>query len=194
MSKTTTRKKSATLSATKTLTTCAVLVALTVVISRLFGIMPSESARFSIEAVPIFLAGMLCGPLAGALVGFSADAIGTLFTPYGFNPLFSLPPILYGLCGGLFRSMLREKPSIFRTALAFAPAVIFGSILWQSATLAWVYGGGAFWPFFTTKLVERSIQFGVTYALDVMLVYLLQKSKVLESARLYAPSGKKEQI
>ncbi len=194
MSKTTVRKKPAALAATKTLTTCAALVALTVVISRLFGIMPSQSARFSIEAVPIFLAGMLCGPFAGALVGFSADAIGTLFTPYGFNPLFCLPPILYGVCGGLFRAKLREKPSIWRIALAFAPAVVFGSILWQSATLAWVYGGDAFRPFFTTKLVERSIQFGVTYVLDVTIVYLLQKSKVLESAKLYTPTERKERL
>ena len=57
---------------TRTLVYSALLAALSVVLARIFGMMPDESSRFSIEAVPIFLAGMLCGPLAGALVGFTA--------------------------------------------------------------------------------------------------------------------------
>ena len=39
-----------------------------------------------VEAVPIFLAGMFFGPIPGALVGFSADLVGCLFSGYGYNP------------------------------------------------------------------------------------------------------------
>ena len=42
-------------------------------------------------------------PVAGALVGFVADFVGCLFSGYGYNPLFCVPPILYGVCGGLLR-------------------------------------------------------------------------------------------
>ena len=52
---------------------------------------PNEVTRFSLEAVPIFLAGMLFGPLPGALTGFAADFIGCLFSPYGYNPIFCVP-------------------------------------------------------------------------------------------------------
>lgn len=175
------------LSATKTITTCALLTALTVVLARLLIPMPNETTRFSIEAVPVFIAGMLYGPVAGALVGFAADFIGCLFSPYPYNPIFCLPPILYGVCAGLFRTMLWKKASIFRIALAFLPAIALGSIVYQSFALSWVYGGDAFWVYLAEKLVARSIQFALTMALDVLIVFLLQKSRVFEVTRLATP-------
>ena len=99
-----------TISTTRTLTTCAVLTALTVVLARLVVPMPNEITRFSIEAVPVFLAGMLFGPVAGGLVGFASDFIGCVFlSAYPYNPVFCLPPVLYGLCAGFFRPMLLKK-------------------------------------------------------------------------------------
>ena len=94
---------------TKTLAYCALLAALSVVLARFLIPMPNVTTRFSIEAVPIFLAGMLFGPMAGGLVGFSADLVGCLFSGYGYNPLFCLPPILYGVFGGVFRRYLAQK-------------------------------------------------------------------------------------
>lgn len=176
--------KKSTLTATKTLTVCALLTALTVVLARLLIPMPNETTRFSVEAVPIFLAGMLFGPVAGGLVGFSADLIGCLFSAYPYNPIFCLPPILYGVCAGLFRPMLQKKMSIWRIALAFLPAIVLGSIGYQSFALAFVYGGDAFWAYLAEKLVARSIQFGVTMVLDVMIVFLLHKSRVFDAAKI----------
>ena len=45
---------------------CALLTALSVILARLLIPMPNEATRFSIEAVPIFIAGMLFGPLSPA--------------------------------------------------------------------------------------------------------------------------------
>ena len=103
--------KSKRVMSTKTIAYCALLAALSVVLARLVIPMPAADTRFSIEAVPIFLSGMLFGPLSGALVGFSADFVGCMFSPYGYNPLFCIPPILYGLFGGLFQKYLCEKVS-----------------------------------------------------------------------------------
>ena len=58
---------------TYALTVCALLTALSVVLARLLTIIPSEVSRFSLEAVPILLAGLLFGPLPGAAVGFAAE-------------------------------------------------------------------------------------------------------------------------
>ncbi|EKC69810.1 conserved hypothetical protein, membrane, partial [human gut metagenome] len=91
------------------LATSALLAAISVVLARLIIPMPNETTRFSLEAVPIFIAGMLFGPIPGALVGFVADFVGCLFSGYGYNPMFCIPPILYGLSAGLFRPMLVEK-------------------------------------------------------------------------------------
>ncbi len=171
----------------RTLATCAVLAAVSVVLARLIIPMPDVSTRFSLEAVPMFLAGMFFGPVPGALVGFTADMVGTLFSCYGYNPLFCVPPILYGLCAGLFRPLLAKKTTPVTIALAFLPAIVFGSILYQSWSLALVYGGEAFEAYFLTKLTTRSIQFGITLVLDVLVVWLLHRAKVFSAAKLWPP-------
>lgn len=165
---------------TKTLAYCALLAALSVVLARLIIPMPDESTRFSIEAVPIYMAGMLFGPLAGGLVGFAADFVGCMFSGYGFNPLFSLPPILYGVCGGLFRYFLANKVSVPRLILGFLPPVIFGSILYQSAALAYVYSSTTFMEYFILKLTTRSVQFAITMVIDAVVIYLLFKARIFD--------------
>ena len=164
---------------TYALTVCALLTALSVVLARLLTIIPSEVSRFSLEAVPILLAGLLFGPVPGAAVGFAADFIGCLFSPYGYNPIFCLPPILYGLWAGLLRGFVWQKPTVWRVALAVFPAALCGSVLWQSAALALVYGGEAKMAFFLTRLVSRSIQFAVTGVIDTAVVWLLLRRNAL---------------
>lgn len=164
---------------TYALTVCALLTALSVVLARLLTVIPSEVSRFSLEAVPILLAGLLFGPVPGAAVGFAADFIGCLFSPYGYNPIFCLPPILYGLWAGLLRGFVWQKPTVWRVTLAVFPAALCGSVLWQSAALALVYGGEAKLPFFLTRLAARSVQFAFTGAVDTVTVWLLARRNTL---------------
>ena len=148
------------------------------------GLRPDKVTRFSLEAVPIFLAGMLFGPLPGALTGFAADFIGCLFSPYGYNPNFCVSPILYGLCAGLFRPWLTRRCSPLRLAAAFLPAVVLGSILYQSFALAMIYSGEARQAYFLARLAARSVQFAITGVLDVLVVWLLQRSGALRAVGL----------
>ena len=164
---------------TYALTVCALLTALSVVLARVLTLIPAETTRISLEAVPIVLAGLLFGPLPGACVGFTADLIGCLFSPFGYNPIFCVPPILYGLLAGAVRRPVTERPALLRTALAFFPAAVLGSVLWQSMALALVYGGDAKQAFFLTKLVQRSIQFALTGAVDTLIVWLLLRRGAL---------------
>ena len=168
---------------TYSLTVCALLTALSVVLARVLTLIPAETTRISLEAVPIVLAGLLCGPLPGALTGFAADFIGCLISPYGYNPIFCVPPILYGLLAGLARRYVLEKPALPRTALAIFPAALLGSVLWQSMALALVYGGDAKQAFFVTKLVSRSIQFALTGAVDTVIVWLLLRRGALSGVQ-----------
>lgn len=170
---------------TKTLAYCALLAALNVVLSRLIGLMPNASSRFSIEAVPLFLAGMFFGPVAGGMVGFAGDFVGCLFSPFGYNPIFSVPPILYGVFGGLMRRYLSANVSIPRLAVAFLLPVVLGSILYQSATLAYMYYEGVFLDGFLFYLSTRSVQFAVTLVLDVLIIYFLFRSRIFHRAGLW---------
>ena len=167
---------------TKTLAYCALLAALQVAMARLFGLMPSEFTRFSIEAVPTVIAGILFGPVAGSLVGFTADLVGCLFSGYGYNPLFCIPPILYGVCGGLFRPLLAKRMNFWNILLTLLFPVAAGSILWQSFALGMVSGKG-FMFFFTT----RSIQFAITIVVDAVIIHLLFKTKVFRHMGVWPP-------
>lgn len=173
---------------TKTLAYCAMLTALSVVFARLIGLMPSESVRFSIEAVPIFLAGMLFGPLLGGCVGFAADFIGCLFSPYGYNPIFCIPPILYGVFAGLLRPLLRRQVSLWRLAIVWILPVVLGSLLYQSTALAYMYyKDGPFFQGFIYYLSTRTVQFAITYAADVVVTYLIFKAKLFDRMGVWNP-------
>lgn len=170
---------------TKMLATLALLAAIGVVLARFLVPMPNPYMRFSIEAVPIIVAGHLFGPLPGALVGFLADFVGCLFSSYGYNPVFSVPPILIGLCAGLLRGMLYKKVSFLRILASFLPAVVAGSVLWQSYWLAFFYGRHS-WLWF---LGTRSLQFAVTSLVNAAVIWGLFRSHVFESMHLWPPAS-----
>ena len=175
----------------KNLAVCAMLAALSVIFARLIVPMPNAFTRFSIEAIPIVIAGLLFGPLAGGIVGFVADLVGCLFSGYGYNPLFCVPPILYGVLPGLLRFLAVKKADIWRIALVYLPPVVIGSILYQSWSLAKVYNSkGTFAASFSYFLTTRSIQFAVTFVIDAVLTWLLFRSRLFERAGLFKTGDK----
>lgn len=155
----------------KTLVGSALLTALAVVLARLLSFAPTETTRYSLETLPILLAGLLFGPVAGALVGFASDFLGCLLSPWGYNPLLCLPPILLGLWAGFWRG--RPKNDWLRIAVALLPPIMLGYILEQSAALAFVYHPNTFLPSFVTNLAARGIQYGIIAAIDLLLAGLL---------------------
>ena len=169
---------------TKALACCALLAAISIVMARLLSYAQPGGVRWSLDKFPLFLSGLLFGPLAGCLTGFVADFTGSLMQ-FGFNPIFCPPAILYGLCGGLFQVFLAKKCSVFRLALSYLPAVVFGSILYQSAALAWVYSETAFWPAFYANLLSRGVQFAITLVLETAILYLLIKTKLFHRMGLW---------
>ena len=106
---------------TRMLVTMALLSAIEVVLARFIVPMPNPTMRFSIEAVPIIVAGYLYGPVAGAIVGLVGDAVGTLFSGYGYNPVFAVSPVAIGLCAGLLRALVIRKASYPRILASFLP-------------------------------------------------------------------------
>ena len=171
--------------ATRMLVTMALLSAIEVVLARFIVPMPNPTMRFSIEAVPIIVAGYIYGPVAGAIVGLVGDAVGTLFSGYGYNPLFAVPPMLIGLCAGLLRHLLYKKVSYLRILATFLPAVVLGSMLWQSYWLSFFYGTHSFVWF----LGSRAVQFAITSVVNAAVIFGLFKSRVFDVLHLWPPEG-----
>jgi len=185
------KKKQIRIIATRAIAYSALLAALSIVLARLLSFAPAPSTRWSLDKFPIFLAGMFFGPVVGGLTGLAADIVGCLFSPYGINPLLSLPAILYGVFGGVFRRQIAKKPVALWLILSYAVPVVFGSILYQSAALAWFYNPAAFAAAFTMNLATRGVQFAVVSTLEVAAVYLLLKTGIFNRAKIWPPAPKK---
>ena len=180
---------------TKTMAYCALLAALSVVLARLIVPMPNAFTRFSIEAVPVVLAGLLFGPLAGGMVGFSADLVGCLFSGFGYNPIFCVPPVLYGVCAGLFRRQVAKNNSLVWLVVSIIIPAVFGSILYQSAALSYIYRydpkvAGSFMQGMIFFLSTRSVQFAVTLVVDVIIIYSLLETRMFNRLGLWHTAKK----
>lgn len=176
---------------TKTVVYCALFTALSIVLARLLGIPIMADTRISLEAVPIILAGAMFGPVAGGLVGFTADFLGSLMT-FGFNPILCLPPVMIGVGTGLFRMYLGKKQSVLRWLVVEIPLFAIAYVLWQSFALTHVFGGtGAFWENYVLRLGLRSIQFSITVVVDVLIVYMLIATKIFHRINIWPPRGRR---
>ena len=176
--------------AVKNLASCALLAAVSIVMARLLSISTPDGIRWSADKFPLFLAGMLFGPLMGGMTGFVADLLGSLMQ-FGFNPFLCPPAILYGVFGGLFRWFLVKKFSVFRLGIAYLCPVAIGSILYQSCALAYFYFSGTFAAGLWYYLGTRTFQFSVMLVVEVLIVATLMKMNVFHRLGIWPPVKKK---
>ena len=91
----------------QTLAIAGVLVAMNIVLSRFVSIPIGTSLRISVSSVPIILAGIWLGPVAGGCCGFLGDLLGCLISGYAPNPLLSVSAILMGVLPALLLKLFR---------------------------------------------------------------------------------------
>ena len=116
--------------ATRVLTTAALLAALSAVI----GIVCKNLFTFNIyyrltfENAPIILAGLLYGPVVGAMVGICADAVSCLMSSNpALIPIISLGAASVGLISGLIPKIIRRGVKV-QTATAVVLAHLIGQV------------------------------------------------------------------
>ncbi|MGI6150807.1 MAG: folate family ECF transporter S component [Christensenellales bacterium] len=160
-----------TLSTTKRMVFCGLLVALGVILSgpleiplNFFGL---YSVSLSFGTVPVILAAVYYGPMYGALVGGLWDLLQALLFPMGgYNPLFTLSGAVIGLLPGLFFTK-GEKPTFLRVLAATAAGHIVGSVILNSLWMIVSYGT----PLEVAAI--RTLKGVVFIPLFASLVYLL---------------------
>ena len=171
---------------TKSIAYCAMLAALSIIMARLLSFSVAGGVRWSADKFPLFLAGLLFGPVMGAMTGFAADFLGSLMQ-FGFNPILCLPAILYGLFGGLFQRYLQKKFSLPRLALSYLFPIVIGSILYQSCALAYLYFDGTLAEGILYYLSTRSVQFAIMLAVECMIIYMLMRVNVFARLGVWPP-------
>ena len=164
---------------TKTMTALALLIALSVVLTRFLSYAPEGPLRMSIGNMPIVLAGILFGPIGGALAGFVADVVGASLQGFGINPLLIPTPILMGLIPGLLRPILSKQPaSYLKFVLVAILPYLIGSIGYQSYILYTMYGGSYPLGFIYGW---RAVIFTITPFVDTLIIYTLFHRGVFSS-------------
>ncbi len=89
------------------LVSCAMLIAIQIVLSRFLSI-STPIVKIGFDFAPMALAGMLFGPLYGCAVGALADFLGANLFPIG--PYFPGFTVVAGLCGLTYGLLLHKKP------------------------------------------------------------------------------------
>ncbi|MBR4288068.1 MAG: folate family ECF transporter S component, partial [Clostridia bacterium] len=158
----------------KFLSVCAILAAFSIVFGKYLAINIGENFRFSLENLPILLAGLYLGPAAGAVVGAVADLVGCLLVGYSINPFITLGAIAIGFISGLIRNRFHKK-SPFCLFLAIAASHLIGSVLIKTTGLSIYYGS----PFLPT-LIWRTVIYLCTGAVEFFVLLLLSKNQALE--------------
>jgi riboflavin transporter len=191
---------------TKTIVTLALLVALSIVLTRILAV-NAGPYRLSIGSMPIVLSGLLFGPIAGAMVGFVADFLGaSLMGTAAYMPALMVTPILMGFLPGILRLILKNRNqinvakligvtentfsvSIPKLLIVTAPSYILGSMLYTTYILSGMYNT----PFMALFPMRVLIYVG-TMLLDTLLIFLLIKSGVFRALGYSFAGGKNNEL
>lgn len=92
----------------RNITISAILMALGAVL-KYYGIMITPNLRISFFAVPLILAGLVCGIPLGLLSAFGADLIYSMVSGYPYNFGFALSALFWGLLGGVFHIIVKRR-------------------------------------------------------------------------------------
>lgn len=169
---------------TRKLTTLAMLIAINVVLSMLTPIKLSNF-KFTFEAFPILLAGLLFGPIDGLIVGGVGSAIyQILFSGYGLmitTPFWILPHALSGLVVGLYAKRNTYNLSIRQIIFI---SIISALLVTTFNTLA-IYIDAKIFGYYTFAYVFGSIFIKIIAGIILAIMYSLVLPKIIKSVKYF---------
>ena len=169
----------------------ALLVALSIMLTRFFGFVAIGSGVFRLELghVPLLLAGLLLGPLMGGLSGLAADLAGVLVLSQGtFHPGFTISSVLTGLLPGLaalgMAHLSRPAGARTRLLLLASLATMADWIVSQFLTTVWIsmLYGMSWQASFVTRIVPVLLRTLLNGMLLAVLLRVLAGRRELAAA------------
>lgn len=179
----------------RSLTLCAMLVALSVVlgwIGRTYftfggGI---SAVRITFENLPVIASGFIFGPVVGGIVGIICDLVSCLVAPQpSINPFITIGTGLVGAISGLlFKYTFRNKKSLLPILTSTLIAHTVGSVLMKTLGFYAFYS----YPFLATAILRFAIYMGIGTA-ESFFLYSVFKNKSLMSLidKLKTKEGRK---
>ncbi len=172
---------------TRTLVSSALLSAMSIVFARLLVIWITPSVRISFGNIPIMMAGIMFGPVAGILVGAVADTVGAAFlSPYGWYAPLTVGPMLAGLIPALLRSQILRKTNYLRVLRT----VLLTNVISSMAYTTWVLSGYNGTPI-GALLAARIPLYTCISFVEAVVILLLIKSPLMRAAGIGIIGGDK---
>ncbi len=167
----------------KRLSLLAMFIALQIVLSKFLMLQLSSSIRLSIDSVPILLAGIWFGPIAGGVVGVFSDLLGTVLFPTAgaYYPPLTVAFFMIGFVAGLLSLVVRNKRTLARAAMIVIPSELIGSLLVKSFALSLLVGIPL-----PAMIASRALPVGIVLTANTLLVAAIDgmlREKALSESR-----------
>ena len=128
----------------KRMVLCAMMVAMSVVIGTIcknYLNFADGLLRITFENLPILLAGIFLGPVAGGMVGVTADLVSYLLSSQAYppNPVVTLGACAVGVVAGLMAKYVIKTRGIKQIILSSLAAHVVGSMIIKTLGLFAIY-------------------------------------------------------
>ena len=140
----------------RSLTACAMLLAIQVLLNYAGSISIGQSIRISFGYISNAITGMLFGPIPAMLSGILSDLLGTVLKPIGpYYPGFTISAGLVGLTYGF--ALYREELTWLRVFLCQLFIAVFLHLLLNTLWLSDLYGN-AFFVILPGRITKNGLQ------------------------------------
>ncbi len=161
-----------------TLVYLAALTAMQIFLSRFLSV-SLWNVKFGFQFIPVILAAISIGPLAGALVGGVGDLVGALLFPIGpYFPGFTLSAVITGL---VFGFILQKRHNFAAVLIAVLADTVITTLILNTVWISVLYGSPLL-PLLST----RTIQAAAMAAIQVVAIPTLI-IPIYDKMRLFAP-------
>ena len=157
----------------------AMMVALSIILTRVFSWQPAPYVRIGFGAVPILFAGAVCGPVAGFMVGLVADLVGFLINPMGGTIFIgiTLCSALTGVFTGVFCKYVFKQRHFVSVLIGVTVTELLVSVVIKSFFFVHYYGS-TFWVYAAPKLIYTPAIIAAETFLVWLIINALKKSRI----------------
>ena len=168
---------------------CAILVAFSV-IGKLLNIGIGNYLRLSLENTPVIAAGIIGGPIAGALTGAAADIIGCILHGYVISPIITIGMAVMGFIPGVLNLLFfKNSRKLSKYMIICLVSYLCASVIIKSIGLSLYYGTEMKW------LMLR-IPFAAANAVaDALIIYAVSRTadRYLSKTGLFSRESEKNE-
>ena len=122
----------------------SMLIALCVVLPMAFHTIPRAGSIILPMHIPVLLAGLICGPLFGLIVGLTGPLLSHLFTgmpPAGVLQSMMLELAMYGFVAGWAIKLVRTRSATIDLYVSLIIAMVAGRVVAGVAQALFFFGG-----------------------------------------------------